>query len=622
MAVSGNQIAFAKVPESFSNISILGGLVCDMRDMLGPRGVVDLSDITAHQLLARDCIATLCDLASPARMASEFSLGGYGGAIRTLLKYCTAAGLPDDLRMKNINSEFLLEFKRFLRLTRPEHKTDSLRRTYGNLWRLLQVGQDIGLAHTDLEPPRNFRWANDSDTTQPYTAGEALDIEDVCRNHIRALLTRLEKGNELLLQGKDPRGKPAKDPVTGRIVKQPFAQRAWNQLPNLLWYVVNVMDGKFVKYAGRGEVGHSSFNNATSSCWGKFYSKEDVFAHLYPLTEDLIPFIILLAKYTGRNESSILKLRRDCLQEVNGRYVLWYRKERGGSRLYRKIISNDGPFSPAELIRTLHQITEPLVCHAAPDSQDDLLLGLTVHGHGLNPVKSLDPSYIKFQMNRDGGWCDQNELLDAHGRAIRISLRRLRVYYLTKRYKSHGQLGKISRDAAHTLSQTTVGYVNNDSTKHIHERAIEAGIKAARSLARPIVLSNDSTAVAVEALSVSEQVAEKVLRGEQDVFFASCKDFYNRPGGSPNSPCDKPWGCLLCANAIITRHVLPRVLAFMHFMDRQRFELSQEDWVMKFGSPWQVLTKDVLPKFSAETLAEAQRHVRDESFYIPLALKV
>lgn len=86
-------------------------------------------------------------------------------------------------------------------------------------------------------------------------------------------------------------------------------------------------------------------------CWGSQYRKPDVYSLLYPLTWDLIPFIILLAKKTGRNESSILALKRDCLQEIDGRYVLWY-EERGGARRYSKPIDAEGPFSPVELIRT------------------------------------------------------------------------------------------------------------------------------------------------------------------------------------------------------------------------------------------------------------------------------
>jgi hypothetical protein len=73
---------------------------------------------------------------------------------------------------------------------------------------------------------------------------------------------------------------------------------------------------------------------------------------------------------------------------------------------------------------------------------------------------------------------------------------------------------------------------------------------------------------------------------------------------------------------VITRHVLPRVLAFKDFIAQQRLELSQPDWEQKFGAASTVLNQHVLPKFSNEAIAEAQRMVDNETLYIPISLKV
>lgn len=622
LAVGNKRVEFDRVPASDSNIKTLGSLVFDMRDTLGSKAFVDLHAVAQHKLLARDLIAALYEYAAPSRIGSDYSIQNYGTVIRELLGYCSIVGVPDDFRAVNIGEEFLLDYRVYLRQSKVEFRSESRRVSYGNLVRLLQAGMEIGLVSTDLQPPRNFKYVGDSDATQPYSAGEALDFEEACRCHIRELLGRLEKGQELLKEGRNPKGRPKRYLKEGALVGTPLAGKAWNQLPNLLWYIVNCMDGKYLKRPELMAGGHSSFNSSMMGTWGGLYRKADVYSHLYPLTDDLIPFCILLAKKAGLNESSILDLNRDCLQERDGRYFLEFTKHRGEYRLLIKPISNDGPFSPVALIQTLQRITEPMVRHAASEDQGKLLLGLTVDGHGLAPIKPLDPTYILAQMNREGGWCDQRELVDEHGNPLKVSFKRWRVYYLGRRYQKHGQLSKVSRDAAHTLSKTSVGYVNNGSTRHIHDRALEDGIQAAKAVARPIVLSDDSVDVASQMLGGSFVAAERVLRGEQDVFFASCKDFYNRPGGPQNTPCDKPWICLVCSNAIITRHVLPRVLAFRNFMLEQKAELSSEDWSEKFATAWKVLIADILPKFSTEALAEAERHVADETLYIPLALKV
>lgn len=623
--MGGNKITFEAVPESTNNVRVLGSLLFDKRNELGSGALLDLTGITMHQTLARDCIAALYEHASPDRIASGLSFGSYNTSIRELLDYChNSAAVPNDVRMKDIDFEFLLGYRAHLKLALVEFKSEIRRRRFGNLLRLLQAGQAAGLTHSDFMPPRNFAFVDDGDITQPYTAGEGLDFEDASRTHIREVIARLERGKELLRVGINPKGlKPARNPVDGRIIKMADCDRPWIQPQNLLWYVVHVMKGRYLKRSELLAGGHSSFNNSMMGVWGGVYRKKDLYSHLYPLAEDLIPFILLLAKKTGRNESSILSLQRDCLQEVDGRYFLWYQKARGSARLYKKVIDNIGQFSPVSLIRTLQQITEPLVRHTSPEDREKLFLGLTIDtSYGSEPVKSPDPSYIKYQMNREGGWCDQRELLDEHGRPLRVSLRRWRVFYLTNRYKKTGQLSKVSRDAAHTLGRTTVGYVNNESTKHLHERAVEAGIQCARSLSRPMVVVHDDPQAAAKLLGTDEAAATRILEGKQDVIFASCKDFYNRPGGQPNTRCDKPWLCFLCPNAIITRHVLPRVVAFRDFMLKQRDELISADWNAKFGESWHVLTHDVLPKFSPEAIAEAERLARDAVLYIPLALKV
>jgi len=623
MRMGDNKITFQPVPETTHNVRILGSLVFDKRSELGHRALIDLTDISSHLLLARDCIAALYEHSSPDIIASDYSIGSYSKSIRDFLDYCQYKAVPDDFRMIDVTFEFLLDYRAHLRLSCSEFKTENRRRHFGNLLRLLQAGQTVGLAHPDLMPPCNFIIVDDSDRTLPYTAGEALDFEDTCRTHIREILARIEKGKKLLKMGKNPKGikRISRDTATGRIIKQADCDRPWTQLPNLLWYVVHVLEGKYFRQHDLLKGGHATFQRCTNGTYGGAYSKKYVYSHLYPLTEDLIPFIVLLAKKTGRNQSSIFSLKRNCVTEVEERYFLWYEKARGSARLYKKAIDDNDQFSPVYLIKTLLQITEPLVQLAAPQDREKLFLGLSIGGHGNESAKCPYDCYMHYLMNRIGGWCDQRELRDEHERPLRVSHRRLRVTYLTNRYKKTGQLSKVSSDAAHTLGKTSVGYVDNESTKHLHEKAVEAGIQRLRSLARPKVLVQVTPQAAAKVIGTDEATAKLILNGKQDVFFATCKDFYNRPGGQPNTPCDKPWGCFFCANAIITRHVLPRVMAFRNYILEERDKLTTDDWNAKYGKVWHLLTCDVFPKFSPDIISEAELLARDEVFYIPINMK-
>lgn len=617
-----DKMQFMLVPEGTRNVRHLGSLIFDKRQDLGEDALIDLTD-TELPLLARDLVAAMYEHARPGSISSDLTVGAYASAMRDILSYCRARGVSVDFRMSDLSFDFLLDYRAHLGVEYAEKKNDVRRRRFGNVLRLIEAGKALRLASPDFQLPRNFSYVNDENRTQPYPPGELLDLEDACRTHILELTARLERGRDLLARGVNPRAKPKRNSL-GQVIRIAPEDRGWNQLPNLLWYVVNILDGRSLSRSELLEQKHFSFVNSITGVFGGRIRKNDVYSHLYPLIDDLIPFVILLAKTTGRNESSILGLRRDCLEEGAGRYYLLYKKDRGSARSYRKAIPNDGPFSPVQLIRLLLKLTEPLVRFAPEEDKALLLLGLSLKTHNTEPVKRIDASLFKVQMNnqRENGssWCTTWGLTTTAGAPLTISMRRLRVNYLTSRYLKTGQLSKVSRDAAHTLSRTTIPYVDNSSTKTIHEESVERAIKNARAVAISSTIQSSEHLPSNDS-SFSVQNVKRTSPAEQDVFFASCRDFYNRPGGLPNTPCDQPWGCFFCSNAVITSHVLPRVIKFRDFMECQRQKLHPRDWNEKFGKVWDVLTIEVLPRFTSEVITHAESLAADEILYIPIHLK-
>ncbi|WP_137860834.1 hypothetical protein [Variovorax sp. 3P27G3] len=635
-----NKVLFHKLPLEAVNISHLGSLVFDKRKTLGSGAFMDLTTESVHDLLARDLIACLGEYSSPSRISGDQALFSYFTAIREVLAYCKTQQFPEKFRLADFSFDAVLDYRRHLQIQFAAYKSGTASRRYGNFKRLLEAGSRIKLAPPGFNAPRIQHFVADSDRTQPYSSGELLDIEEACRTHIRELSERLELGKTLLAKGIDPRGKTASAARgDGRFSKIPPSERKWNQLENLLWYVVNVMDGEYLDRSKLLANGHSSFNGSTTGVYKGPYRKRDVYSHLYPLAEDMIPFVLLLALTTGRNESSILGLRRDCVREINGGYVLDYVKARGARRSYTRRISDEGPFSAVKLIRLVRRLTEPLVTFASPADKNFLLLGLTIKGHGSRPVKPVDATYLKYQMNGEGktspsfdgqvlegvarmGWCYQRELKTDAGDDLIASMRRLRVSYLTNRYRRTGQLAKVSRDAVHSVPRTTVPYIDNDATKHLHDEAIERGIKAARNLAVVAVVSDEDPVTASESLGVDLATATRLLSGKQDVFFAACRDFFNRPDGPSNTPCDRAWACLFCSNAVITTHVLPRLIKFRDFVNAQRAVLPDSEWSIRFAEVAEVMHKDVFPNFSSSAIAHAEGLAAEEVLYLPLEFKV
>lgn len=608
-----NKLKFHEIPIASNNVKSIGSLIFDERSILGEKAYLDLRNVQSHPKLARDFISCLSQIITPNRITSALSIFSYATAIRVFINFCEINELDSDFNLSKLTNSILKEFKHYLKITYSNMKSGNLRRKYGNISRLIEGGKLINLTPEDLILPSNFKEENDSDTTEPYTTTEALDLEFVCRNQINHTLDFLEDGKRLLKLGSDPQVKCDRNRDTGRFEKS--VDKGWSYLPNLLWYVVHKFDGKCLTGKELREKKYWSFINAVNSTERFPHTKRDIYRRLYPLAIDLIPFLILISKKTGLNETSILTLERDCLEERDGQYYLTFEKRRGSNPGKFIQIYDKEEYSAVYLIKILEEITSPLVRHADLSNQNLLFLGLTIATRCINPVKPIDPSYIKYQMNNASGWCVQNGLTDENNLQLTISLRSLRVTNLCEGYKIGGSLANVSKKASHKSSDTTKLYTNNEAMRETHELAAERGIKQLLNSTKPQIIIEDS-------IKDKDINFSKILNGDQDVFFSACSDIYNRPGGKANTKCEKPWECFTCSNAIFTQHTLPRVLAFKDFMLKEKQELSTLEWNEKFEKISKIIDEDIISKFDPISLAKAEIASKSTSLYIPIVFKI
>ncbi len=124
-----------------------------------------------------------------------------------------------------------------------------------------------------------------------------------------------------------------------------------------------------------------------------------------------------------------------------------------------------------------------------------------------------------------------------------------------------------------------------------------------------------------ENLRTGATEARRLIAGEQDVFVASCRDFYNRPDGPPDTPCDRPFACFSCRNAVWTGRILPRLIRFRDFLTEQRAHLPADEWQRRFGFPWRAITEAILPSFRPEIISLAEMAAQDEVLHIPATMK-
>ena len=165
-------------------------------------------------------------------------------------------------------------------------------------------------------------------------------------------------------------------------------------------------------------------------------------------------------------------------------------------------------------------------------------------------------------------------------------------------------------------------YADVPSLRPLHEQTVADALEEA--VAGPRVVpppEEERLRSDVEFADPAEAgVSLALLGGEQDVWLASCGNFYSSPFGPSGSPCPTPfWGCLDCSNAVITARKLPAILAFLAFVEEQRSGLGRNEWTAKFGHVRERIVRQVLPAFGDDVVAQARAQLTaaPPALYLP-----
>jgi len=342
---------------------------------------------------------------------------------------------------------------------------------------------------------------------------------------------------------------------------------------------------------------------------------EDLHGRHYLLASDIVPFLVLLSLETGLEIECCKGLTVDCLRNPGAKTIeISYMKRRArGSEWKRLRVRDEGLLSPGGLIRTILQLTTSARRHKPSEN----LWIYFDHGTFVcgirHPRATLD------------AWTAAHAITDDDGAPLYLVLSRLRktqkaLWYL----KTEGEIQDFA--IGHTPEVAARHYADIPALRHVHEKAVADGLQdALEASLKPCVLTPEEEKQLwqeVRAPNLSfplEQVAT-ALDGDQDVWLASCANFYQSPFGHPGQPCPQPfWGCFECQNAVITARKLPAILLFLDFINQQRAVLSESHWVAKFGRVWGRITAQILPAFPVAVIEEArqQKTSLEQCLYLP-----
>ncbi|MFG1466365.1 hypothetical protein V5F77_26325, partial [Xanthobacter sp. DSM 24535] len=329
---------------------------------------------------------------------------------------------------------------------------------------------------------------------------------------------------------------------------------------------------------------------------------ETVHAGFYLTRLDLVGFIVLLSLETGMEMECLHGLKADCLRNPTKGYVEieYYKRRARGSEWKRLRVRDGGSSTPGGLIRLAIASTE----RARAQLGTDRLWAIWTTS-GLRAPREESASGVD-------GFVAHHGLVDNDGKPLKLRLSLLRKTQKAEWYKRTG--GQLEIFAiGHSIGVAARHYADIPALRHVHEQALsEAFHDALDAALRPkIVLPEAEEALRIcsdsNKLPVASDTIDALLNGEQDVWLASCGGFYTSPFGTAGDACPTPfWGCLECANAVITARKLPALIAFQSFMAEQRTGLDAYDWRKKFGRAWHRISKQILPSFP-EAVVEAAR---------------
>ncbi|MEU7306076.1 hypothetical protein [Streptomyces sp. NPDC007206] len=199
-----------------------------------------------------------------------------------------------------------------------------------------------------------------------------------------------------------------------------------------------------------------------------------------------------------------------------------------------------------------------------------------------------------------GAWAERHGLVSDDGQPLQMMVTRIKRTVEVRTGKQAG--GHLpSARVTNTADTSFTHYLRSDP--FVAEWAADVlteAINDAEDNARAVVLRLGGGSVT----DVPDQVREQATAGALDTLASACTDIEHGPGGGR---CRQSFlSCFACPNALVVERHLPALLSLAEALceDLQRRDIAQ--WTARYGATWQILTRDILPRFSPAQRAAAQ----------------
>ncbi|MDH6709892.1 hypothetical protein P3T27_006641 [Kitasatospora sp. MAA19] len=359
---------------------------------------------------------------------------------------------------------------------------------------------------------------------------------------------------------------------------------------------------------------------------------------LFLTTQDIVPLLVLGVGLSGRNTETLKELSCEHrLLEDRAVAVNLLKRRRGKSRSRETIHWETGTDSsrlrtPGGWFLLLHELTAAgrvfsgsrrvwsiWAAHHPAGPSEALAARRAAHGH-IDPFENrLGRQLDLFRWAaRHGLTADEpDDADDARGvRPLKLTLGRLKKTVEVRTARTvGGHLPSASR--TNTPNVSFLHYLRSDPrirdwAEQVLTEALEDAEGSARAFRGRILngpaaeeAARDPQAAAA-ALGTTAGTLAAARAGDLDTLVAACLDFEHSPY-SGNGLCDVSFlTCLRCPNALVAEHHLPALFALLHQLQADLDTRDVDDWIGRHGATWLIVTRLILPKFTAAQREQAR----------------
>jgi hypothetical protein len=363
-------------------------------------------------------------------------------------------------------------------------------------------------------------------------------------------------------------------------------------------------------------------------------ARMELASQLFLTAADPAPLLILMVALSGRNGETIKELPVDHRVLERRAVAVSLVKRRRGKTLSRETVhwETGGTDSrqlhtPGGLYLLLHELTRRSRRWSGATRIWSIWVMEATHGRN-RELKArtgghIDPYGVTLRgvfhptlrqwAARHGLYADGS----GDGRPpLDIDLNRLKTTVEVRITKAvGGHLPSASR--TNTLDVSFLHYLRNDPrVRDWADRILTAALHDAENSARAFQLRILDAAAerafqhnpedAAAALGTTPEKVKSAAAGELDTLVSSCLDIQHHP--QTGGPCsDSFLTCLRCPNALVAERHLPMLFALLDLLQQELDRLGVDDWCGRHGVTWLIITRLIMPRFTAAQRDAAQK---------------